>query len=172
MKFWNLLVVKGFVRKSNSYSWEAIGRNFKTPCLIFSLTRWQSISRCFVLSWIIGSYVDDTLIATIQGWNLGACNMEILQNVEHPNQLTCGWTKSSILCFWRRSSNGMFLLSFPWNKRCSYGKTIAWCRSYGINTSCPVCISVSNICNDEALGNMRPLPGFPFKYLTTLHAAW
>lgn len=45
---------KGLVKKSASCSSMEIGSNFKISFCTFSVTKWQSISRCFVLSWNIG----------------------------------------------------------------------------------------------------------------------
>lgn len=50
----NLIVcndcMQRFGRKFASCSFEEICNNFNLPCCTFSLTRWQFISRCFVIS--------------------------------------------------------------------------------------------------------------------------
>jgi hypothetical protein len=53
-KWLNLEGNNVFVRKSASCYCVEIGINFRTPFWTFSQTKWQSISRCLVLSWNTG----------------------------------------------------------------------------------------------------------------------
>jgi hypothetical protein len=54
MKYPNFGDDNALVRKSASCSFVEIGSSFKTPFCNFSLIKWQSISRCLVLSWNTG----------------------------------------------------------------------------------------------------------------------
>jgi hypothetical protein len=45
---------KDFVKKTANWSWVGTGRSLNSPAWSFSLTMWQSISRCFVRSWKTG----------------------------------------------------------------------------------------------------------------------
>jgi len=45
---------RDLVKKSASWFCEEIGRSFMIPAASFSLTMWQSISKCLVLSWNTG----------------------------------------------------------------------------------------------------------------------
>lgn len=49
----NLIVCKGFVKKSSSCSLEEIGKSFKMPYWTFFLTTWQFILKYYILSWKI-----------------------------------------------------------------------------------------------------------------------
>jgi len=50
-KFMKSCIGEGFVRIFASSSWELMERRWKSPPYSFSLTTWQLISRCLVLSW-------------------------------------------------------------------------------------------------------------------------
>ena len=51
IKPWNFSLSRVFVRRSTDWFFVLIGSKWKRPCWSFSLTTWQSISRCLVLSW-------------------------------------------------------------------------------------------------------------------------
>lgn len=172
--FWNLLVDKGFVRKLANCSWEVIGSSMRTPYLIFFLTRWQPISRYFILSWktefevmCITLWLSQYRAGGLQHVIPRSFKMYSNHNSSHVVDRRALYSASNddlamVCCF----------LAFQDTREDPKKKQypgVDFFESTHLAQSPPMYHRIWKL---EFLEKNKHISGFPFKYWTTLHTTW
>lgn len=161
---------KGFVRKSVICSWVEIDNYLSTFPWTFSLTKWQSISKCFVLSWKIGfeamwmalwelQYNTDNLLHLIPKsfkWYKSHYNSHVV--VDKARYSTTEDGLEMVGCFFCLHDTS----KFSRKKMKPVVDLLESKQPYRSTSTYPL------ICVLELIGNIIHLPGLCFKYRTTM----
>ena len=166
-----------FVKKKKSaiWSWEVTVRSFRIPAWSFSLTKWQSISKCLVLSWNTGLtviwmtiWLSQKRTGTLGLWMCRSLSRYKIHWSSHVAEVEAkAWYSASeedletVICFLVLHE----MKDFPMKKH--------WPVMERLVSTHPAQSVCENPCkwSEESLGKNKPSLGQPLRYLRTLNAA-
>jgi hypothetical protein len=141
---WNRVETRGLVRTSTNWSELGMKRISNDLSTTRSLTKWKSISTCFVCAWNIG--FTDMFVAPMLShhsfrWRRER-DTEFMRKSLNPKEFSNSVGNRFIFCFRIGVSDGGLLPRAPWNQVRAKEDTIGSCGESNIWAACPICIWV------------------------------